>query len=103
MSANVFPATCTLTATLKDVAGSTFSSGNSNVVNFISYNNPGVNTAVSQNPNVASVGLTSGVITALNPGQAVIEAEFATTDENISSNSLLPGKIYSQILVVVGP
>jgi hypothetical protein len=103
VSATGFPATCTLTAVLEDAADATFTSGNSNVVNYISYNNPGANSAVSQNPNIASVGITSGVITALNPGQAVIEARFATTDENVNSNSLLPGFIYATVLVVVGP
>jgi|SRR5882762_9644082 len=102
-AANSVPATTTLTAVLEDANDATFTSGNSNVVNYFSYNNPGSNSAVLQNPNIASVGLTSGVITALNPGQAVIEARFASIDENISSNSLMPGFIYSTIIVTVFP
>ncbi len=119
VSATVNPATTTLTAVLKDIAGSTFTSGNSNVVKYFSYANPSApgTTApagsVSQDPNVCSVGVTSGVITALHPGQGVVEARFATTDENITysdsggsapaANALSPGTIYSQILVTVGP
>lgn len=76
--------TVALTATLKDIAGSTFTSGNSNTVTWKSYNT-----------NVATVS--AGTVTAVARGQAVVEAEFPTFDTTDGSDF-----VYVQILVNVG-
>lgn len=106
LSATGHAATTTLTATVQDVAGTTFTSGNSNVVKFKSYNNPSNGSPAwhrtsnfsGYSDDVASVGLTSGVITALAVGQAVIEAYFPTFDTTDGTDL-----IFTQVLVNVIP
>lgn len=89
----------------------------------ISYNNPSAGSPewynpsnfAGYNPNVASVaasgisGSTAGItITALNPGQAVIEVAFATFDNTLGNTAQPPAdqpvmKIYVQVVVTVIP
>lgn len=77
--------TVAVTATVQDAAGTTFSSGNSNVVTWVSYET-GVATVDS-----------SGNVTAVAKGQAVIEAQFPSFDTTDGVD-----KIYVQLLVSVG-
>lgn len=75
--------TVTLTATLKDVGGNTFTSGNSNSASL-----------KTDNPFVATVaGL---VITAVTKGQAVVDVRFPTFDTTDAVDF-----VYSQVLVNV--
>jgi hypothetical protein len=86
--------TCQLTAVLKDVANTTYSPVGSAV--YVSYNDPAVDgdgdTAAWYNPSnfagydpsVASVS-SSGLITGLAVGQAIIEVQFPTFDNTNSS------------------
>lgn len=85
--------TVALTATLKDVAGTTVTSNNGNSVIWKSYNT-----------NVATVS--AGTVTAVAAGQAIIEAQFPTFDntEGTDSNTGDPkDMVYVQIIVQVGP
>lgn len=103
-------ATTTLSATVEDVGGNAFTSGNSNVVKFKSYGNPSAGSpswyrpsAGAAGPNtynadVASVGATSGVITALHVGQCIVEASFPTFDGTDGEDF-----IYAQVIVTVTP
>lgn len=107
-------------ATLKDVANSAYSPNGEIVVK--SYNNPSAGSpswyrpsnfagysadvaSVSDTASI-SVGSESFVITALNPGQAIIEVQFPTFD-NTEGNSSGTGNpfdmIYAQIVVTVLP
>jgi uncharacterized protein YjdB len=79
--------TVALTATLKDVAGSTFTTANGNSVTWKSYNT-----------NVATVA--AGTVTAVAAGQAIIEAQFPTAD---GTNAVGVDMVYVQIQVTVGP
>lgn len=78
--------TVTLTSTVKDVGGNAFTSGNGNAVAFKSYNT-----------NQATVNASTGVVTGVAAGQAVIEASFPTADTTDGVD-----KIYVQVLVTVG-
>jgi hypothetical protein len=78
------PATVALTATLKDIAGTTFTTGNGNSVTWISYN-----------ANVATVS--AGTVTSVAKGQAVVEARFPTFDTTDGTDF-----VAVQILVQVG-
>lgn len=75
--------TVALTATLKDIAGTTFTSGNGNSVVWKSYAT-GIATAVA------------GTVTAVAKGQAVVEAQFPTFDTTDGTDF-----VYVQILVTV--
>lgn len=75
-----------LTATVQDVAGTTFNSANGNSV-----------TWVSRNTGQATVS--SGTVTAVALGQAYVEAQFPTFD---STTGVSTGFVYAQILVTVG-
>jgi hypothetical protein len=79
------PATVALTGTLKDIAGSTFTSGNGNSISWVSYNT-----------NVATVN-GGGTVTAVAKGQAVIEGRFPTFDTTDGTDF-----VYVQLLVNVG-
>ena len=110
------PATCQLTVTLVDVKGNTYSAL-VNAVTYKSYNdpvgafyNPSLivlnNTSPKYSALVASVSA-SGLITALNPGQAIIEVQFPCFDEvqspETDSDTGNPkDMIYSQIICTVG-
>lgn len=80
--------TTTVTAVLKDVANTTVTSSNGNVAVFKSYNNfsqtettfSSLAPAISYSAKVASVNASTGLITALAKGQAIIEVQFATFD-----------------------
>ena len=99
----------TLTATVEDVAGSTFTSGNGNSVTFKSYGNPSAGSPAWYRPSpgvagpntysadVASVN-SSGVITALHVGQCIVEAAFPTFDTTDGEDF-----IYAQVVVTVTP
>lgn len=78
------PASVALTAAVKDLAGTAFTSGNANSV-----------TWQSSTPAVATVA--AGTVTAVAPGQTIIEARFPTFD-NIDGVDF----IYVQIIVQVG-
>lgn len=84
VSASPNPSSVAITSTVKDVAGTTFTSGNSNTVAGKSYNT-----------NVATVA--AGTITAVARGQAVVEFTFPTHDTTDGVDV-----IYVQILVTVG-
>lgn len=75
--------TVALTAILKDIAGTTFTSGNGNSVVWKSYAT-GIATAVA------------GTVTAVAKGQAVVEAQFPTFDTTDGTDF-----VYVQILVTV--
>jgi hypothetical protein len=79
--------TTTVTPLIQDVAGSAFTSGNSNIAQY-----------VSRSPSIATVGATSGIITAVSTGQAEIEVQYATFD---GTNSVLVDKIYATVLSTV--
>jgi hypothetical protein len=102
-------ATCQLTVVLVDVKGNTYSP--SGTVVYKSYNDP---TGAFYKPSnfgsysalVASVS-GSGLITALNPGQAIISVQFPTFDnvqspETDADTGNPKDMIYSQIIVTVG-
>ena len=109
-SAGGYAATCQLTTTIVDVKGNTYTPVNSVV--YKSYNDP---TGAWYNPKpfgsysavVASVSA-SGLITALNPGQAIIEVQFPAFDdtqtpETDSDTGNPEEMIYSQVEVRVHP
>lgn len=106
VSATGFASSTTLTATIKDVGGSAFTSGNGNAVSYKSYNNPSAGAPswlhLSQfagyAADVASVSTPAGVITALAPGQAVIEAKFPTFDTTDGVDF-----VYVHVIVTVVP
>ena len=89
-----YHATCQLTPALVDVKNNSYSPVGSET--YISYNNPSTdgdgdapawynpNPFGSYNADVASVS-SSGLITALNVGQAIIEVQFPTFDNTLSS------------------
>jgi hypothetical protein len=106
-------ATTTLTEVLTDVKGNTYTRVGAAV--YKSYNDPaftGYNPSnaisgngllanqVAYSALVASVGASSGVITALHVGQAIVEAQFPTFD---STTGIATGFIYSQVIVTVTP
>lgn len=76
--------TVALTAILKDIAGTTFTTGNGNSVTWKSYNT-----------NVATVS--AGTVTAVAKGQAIVEAQFPTFDTTDGTDF-----VYVQIQVNVG-
>jgi hypothetical protein len=117
VSATGYAATCQLTATAVDVKNNAYTTVNSFV--YKSYNDPaagspawynpkpgtsgGITGNTTYNANVASVS-SSGLITALNPGTAIIEVQFPVFDNDIGdqSNTGNPNEmIYSQIIVTV--
>jgi hypothetical protein len=85
LSATGHAATTTLTSTLKDVGGNAFTSGNSNSVAYKSYNTA-----------QATVNASTGLITAVAVGQALVEASFPLFDTTDGVD-----KIYVQVLVNV--
>lgn len=100
-------ATTTVSAVLKDVANTTETTNNGNAASFVSYNAaPASNAAnfsslspaVSYNAKVATVNASSGLITANAIGQAIVEVSFPTFD---STNNIVTGKVYCQIIVTV--
>lgn len=106
-------ATTTLTAVLKDVANTTETTNNGNVAKFKAYcvqsassrpASPTYNGSTGQPDIVVTVGATSGVITAINKGQVIVEVQFATFD-NTEGNDTNTGNpkdmIYAQIVVTV--
>ncbi len=88
------PATVALTALKRDVTNAnTFTSGNSNVVIWKSYN-------------TAQATVSAGTITAVAPGQAIIEAQFPTFDNTEGTDTATGNPrdmIYTQVIVTVGP
>jgi hypothetical protein len=112
--------TCQLTTVLKDVKNNTYSTSNSANIVYRSYNDPaagspawyrpsnGTAGPATYNANVASVSST-GLITAISKGQAVIEVLFPTFDFVGSTVDPEPAQnfgnpiqaIYCQILVTV--
>lgn len=100
-------ATTTVTAVLKDVANNTETSGNANVAKFKAYclQSAPSRPATTGSPDiVVTVGATSGVITAVNKGQAVVEVQFAVFDNTLpnDTNTGNPVEmIYAQIVVTV--
>lgn len=114
-------ATCQLTTVLKDVANTTYSTSNSGNTVYKSYNNPaagspswyrpspgttgGTTGNTTYNASVASVSST-GLITALFPGQAIIEVQFPTFDnvmtpEDDATTGNPTQMIYAQIVCTV--
>ena len=111
-----YAATCQLTTTIVDVKGTTYTPVNSVV--YKSYNDP---TGAFFNPSVLVLNNSSpkysaliasvsagGLITALNPGQAIIEVQFPTFDdtqtpETDSDTGNPEEMIYSQVEVRVHP
>jgi hypothetical protein len=108
------------TASLVDAQNNSYVPSDNDQFTAISYNNPSAGSPAwynpsnfaGYNPNVASVsaagisGSTSSItITALNPGQAVIEVAFATFDNTLGTNpeGQPVQKIFVQILVTVIP
>ncbi len=94
-------ATTTLTAVLKDVANTTETTAHANSATFKAYctqsapSRPGT----TGSPDiVATVGASSGVITAVAIGQTVVEVRFPTFD---GTNSVLTDAIYAQVVVTV--
>jgi hypothetical protein len=87
LSSTGHTAATTLTAVLKDIGGNTFTSGNGNTVSFKSYNTA-----------QATVNVSTGVITSVAVGQALIEASFPTFD---TTNAVTTDKVYVQVLVNV--
>jgi hypothetical protein len=85
LSATGHAATTTLTSVIQDVAGTTFTSGNSNSVSYKSYNTA-----------QATVNASTGLITAVAVGQAVIEAKFPTFDTTDGIDF-----VFAQVLVNV--
>jgi hypothetical protein len=115
----VYASTCQLTTVLKDVANTTYSGRVGSPV-YKSYNDPlagnpawyrpsrGTAGPETYNDNVASVSST-GLITAIAKGQAIIEVQFPTFDFTQASNDPEPAQasgdpvmmIYCQIVVSV--
>lgn len=108
-------ATCQLTVVLKDVINATYSTSNTANIKYKSYNNPDAGTPTWYNPDnygsytadIASVS-SSGLITALAVGQAIIEVQFPTFDDVMTpqtdSNTGNPTMMIScQIIVTVKP
>lgn len=111
------PSTCQLTATAVDAKNNAYSTVNSFV--YKSYNYPLAgspawynpkrgsstgNSVSNYNDNVASVS-SSGLITAVAPGQAIIEIEFPVFDNTLGNqpNTGNPYEmIYAQVIVQVG-
>lgn len=76
--------TTTLTATIQDIGGNTFTTGNGNSVTWKSYN-------------TSQATVAAGVVTGVAKGQALIEAQFPTFDSTDGNDF-----IYVQLLVTVG-
>lgn len=87
VSATGHASSTTLTATVKDVGGNSFSSGNGNAVSYKSYNTA-----------QATVSTPAGVIAAVAVGQAIVEARFPTFDTTDGVDF-----IYAQVIVTVIP
>lgn len=103
-------ATCQLTATAVDAKNNAYSTVGSFI--YKSYNNPSAGSPAWYNPknfgtynaNVASVS-SSGLITAVAPGQAIIEVQFPVFDNTLGTFSQTGNPqemIYAQIVVTVG-
>jgi hypothetical protein len=93
LSATGHAASTTVTTVIQDVAGTTFTSGNSNTATLKSYN-------------TAQATVSGAVITAVAVGQAVIEVSFPTFDVTPTNDGITneeTDKIYAQILVTVIP
>jgi hypothetical protein len=82
------PSSVALTATLKDMAGNTFSSANGNAVTWKSQALP-----------VATVN-GGGTVTTVGTGQGVIECTFPVGDGTYLIGT---GLVYAQLIVTVGP
>jgi hypothetical protein len=113
--------TCQLTTVLKDVANTTYTTSNTSNIVYKSYNDPSAGSPAWYNPstfssldkpkvnynngNVVSVS-SSGLITALATGQAIVEVQFPTfddvmtpQDDHTTGNPTM--MIYAQIVVEV--
>lgn len=77
----------TITATVKDIGGTSFSSGNSNSVSFKSYDT-----------SRATINSSTGVVAAVAPGQVILEARFPTFDTTDGSDF-----VYAQIVAQIYP
>lgn len=98
------PTTCQLTASLVDVNNTAYSPVGSFV--YKSYNNFTATESAfaGYSGKIASVS-GSGLITALSPGQAIIEVQFPTFDNTLGNdaNTGNPDEmVYAQIIVQVG-
>lgn len=87
INGTAYASTATLSGAVKDAGGSAFASGNSNAVSF-----------ASNNTYVATVNASSGAITCVNHGVAVIDVKFPTFDGTDGVDF-----IYAQVVVTVYP
>jgi hypothetical protein len=121
--AGTYETTALLTADLVDVQNNQYAPSDLDQFTAISYNNPSAGSPSWYRPSnfagysadVASVsaagisGSTSAIsVTALNPGQAIVEVAFATFDNTIGNTAQPPAdqpvmKIYVQVIVTVIP
>jgi hypothetical protein len=122
-AAGTYETTADLTALLVDVQNNPYDPSDLDQFTAVSYNNPSAGSPSWYRPSnfagysadVASVaaagisGSTAGItVTALNPGQAVVEVAFATFDNTLGNSAQPPAdqplmKIYVQVLVTVIP
>jgi hypothetical protein len=121
--AGTYETTANLTAELFDVQNNPYVPSDLDQFTAISYNNPSAGSPswyrpsnfAGYSPDVASVsasgisGSTAGIaVTALNPGQAIVEVAFATFDNTLGNTAQPPAdqpvmKIYVQVVVTVIP
>jgi hypothetical protein len=121
--AGSYETTAALTASLVDVENNPYDPSDLDQFTAISYNNPSAGSPAWYNPSnfagysadVASVsaagisGSTASIsITALHPGQAIVEVAFATFDNTLGNTAQPPAdqphdKIYVQVIVTVIP
>ena len=121
--AGTYETSAALTAGLVDVQNNPYDPSDLDQFTAVSYNNPSAGSPSWYRPSnfagysadVASVvaagisGSTAGItITALNPGQAIVEVAFATFDNTLGNTAQPPAdqpvmKIYVQVVVTVIP